>query len=1003
MPINVEVDGARVVYTVAHRGEDLAYPLLVDPEVTAGFLHSYGYDAYSCDPYHWGRIETDSPSFKIETHCGTIAPWGLGMYVTSAQWPTVFPLLTAGEQGLFEYQTRGLEKITRAYSSFVMHSMGNYNNDCMVHGIAANGGGWEGAWNYNCVGMYGAPWVSTSAGSTGNKFLFGTTVATTTPHNGWDSNFNAYMRDVEIRMWEDDLPYGPSGPGSEPQLMVPAVHPDPITDPSQQLSARALDRSTGIASLTFHGPPAWNGGTGKKTVTNPTCNRARCGRDFTGAVAIGSDMPNGTQHIRVEALDAAGNVRSTSQIPVRFEWGPIVQIDAPSGWTEEPTATVAATAASSALGIRSLALDGPAGWTAPHRPQTFSNATCTSATCPRTVTVTGSVGGPAGGLPEGESTLTATAAAPGMGPVSVTRVVRVDRSPPELTVDGIADDAYYPGDPVPVSISATDGVAGSAATRRSGVTRIEVYVDGGLKADTGVVPCTDGGSSCARSLSWTYDPDDHEPGEQEIRVVATDAAGNQATTVLEVLTPTPRAWPESDDPTFEDDDALLSGPLAALAATYPDRRDEVVWGLAESKPKPYHPENERLASLDLHAARITSDYAVVADPFALDLPPGCADTDEACYRMDATPSPKQAPNKRTAAGRLWRLDKTMKRLCPLQGGQRTCRYQVMVAFEPVAVACREPGAPGTGDECPPNRISERSPSGQWSYYDTPTPADYRNAVERFMWRYPFVKQYTAWNEPNAQGRLPDKPRVAAEYYNMLRDLCQETGLDGLPRCTTAIAGDFLDYGSNLLGEEGTWKNLDGTSNDVGPNGEPIPANDSYIERYLRFLDDPVQVWGLHPYESANDIVVRRFEQVVEALGGPATTPIWLTEVGGILNNRGAPPYPRNVGERRGARAIQHITSNPDSTYGSDSQEIPSTNGGLVNRFPRIKRVYFYSWRGDHIWDTGLMTLGMDEEGNRVPSTPRDMFFCVRYTTAPDRSASAVELDRQRCNGQAPLP
>lgn len=76
-----------------------------------------------------------SPSRTVGSRSGLVATSVVGetvFYVTTAQWPTVFSDLVAGEQGLLGYRTRGLEKIIKAHSSMVMHSMGNYDTDCMV-------------------------------------------------------------------------------------------------------------------------------------------------------------------------------------------------------------------------------------------------------------------------------------------------------------------------------------------------------------------------------------------------------------------------------------------------------------------------------------------------------------------------------------------------------------------------------------------------------------------------------------------------------------------------------------------------------------------------------------------------------------------------------------------------------------------------------------------------------------------------------------------------------
>lgn len=310
------IGDSTIAIRAAHHGEDLKYPVVVDPEVAATFYFNSASDAKVCGLDHWTPYESDNPTFKIETHCNTRTYYGAkGMYVTTAQWPTVFPLLKVGEQGGFIHQARGGEQIVKAYTSLMAHGLGNYWNDCMQFGIY-NNNGWETEPYTNCTGTgpVAAERRGGPPGSPQNRFWFGSTVNTNTPYDGWDSNFNAHMRDVEIWKFDGDLPYGPNG-SSKPVVTNTETT---ITDQNASISARALDQSTGVASITFRGPAGWSGN--NKSVSNTTCDRARCSTDFTASVPATSTMPDGQQTIWVIARDAAGNVNESVRVTMTFVW-----------------------------------------------------------------------------------------------------------------------------------------------------------------------------------------------------------------------------------------------------------------------------------------------------------------------------------------------------------------------------------------------------------------------------------------------------------------------------------------------------------------------------------------------------------------------------------------------------------------------------------------------------------------------------------------------------------
>jgi hypothetical protein len=175
----------------------------------------------------------------------------------------------------------------------------------------------------------------------------------------------------------------------------------------------------------------------------------------------------------------------------------------------------------------------------------------------------------------------------------------------------------------------------------------------------------------------------------------------------------------------------------------------------------------------------------------------------------------------------------------------------------------------------------------------PSVAEYRRAVRAFLQRYPRVKLFAAWNEPNNQSQPTDKnPRRAAEFTNALKDEC--------PDCTV-IAGDVLDE----------------------------PDAPQWLTTYARFLKAKPAAWGIHDYSATNRFDPQRLQKVMAVVQGP----IWLTETGGVAKFGKAFPYDL----RRQASAMRYLFE-------------------LASRERRIRRVYLYNWTGaprDARFDAGL--------------------------------------------------
>jgi hypothetical protein len=184
--------------------------------------------------------------------------------------------------------------------------------------------------------------------------------------------------------------------------------------------------------------------------------------------------------------------------------------------------------------------------------------------------------------------------------------------------------------------------------------------------------------------------------------------------------------------------------------------------------------------------------------------------------------------------------------------------------------------------------------------------EYRREVLRFRHRYPDVREYSPWNEPNLaiNPRNYDPARIAS-YYHVLRRMC--------PACTV-LGADVVDTSSL----------------------------DRWMRAYLREFprDRRPRHWGLHNYVDVNSDsswgtrVMRRL----------APGEIWFTETGAIV--RRSKPTRTSDNDRRLTIKIGR----------SRAVEATKRVFRLARTSPRITRVYIYHWKATRSgsWDSALV-------------------------------------------------
>jgi hypothetical protein len=182
----------------------------------------------------------------------------------------------------------------------------------------------------------------------------------------------------------------------------------------------------------------------------------------------------------------------------------------------------------------------------------------------------------------------------------------------------------------------------------------------------------------------------------------------------------------------------------------------------------------------------------------------------------------------------------------------------------------------------------------------PSVREYSNRVAEFRARYPWVREFSTWNEANLGSVQPTgrHPRRTAVYYRALKRQCREC---------TVVAVELLVTSNWRM-----WR---------------------WIRAFRERAGRGRLIFGLHNYP---DVTRLRTKATRLFLRRVKNSEVWITETGGIVRHRRF-----RYNEGRAARVIRHVFK-------------------LTDRFSRITRLYLYNWRydGNTRWDSGLIS----EEG-----------------------------------------
>ena len=182
----------------------------------------------------------------------------------------------------------------------------------------------------------------------------------------------------------------------------------------------------------------------------------------------------------------------------------------------------------------------------------------------------------------------------------------------------------------------------------------------------------------------------------------------------------------------------------------------------------------------------------------------------------------------------------------------------------------------------------------------PTPDQLVEQFRALRARYPWVTDFSAWNEANCRCQATwNKPALVATYWKRMRADC--------PDCRV-LGADLVDVDGMI----------------------------EWTKRFLRAAGRQPAYWGVHNYVSANNFSTQSTVDLLKATTGE----IWFTETGGVVARRSKYSHakiPQGVGHA--ADTIRFILQ---------------TLAGLS---PRVTRAYFYQWNsssGTDSWDSSFV-------------------------------------------------
>ncbi len=570
LPVTSTIQGSTLVLHVAHRSLDVAYPIVVDPQI--GVLEPDGWYWNRYDSPGWGTYQSPgSQNWQLWR-----PEWGNGPFVGSRGLMTYgyynpdgrydyYPLNTVSEWNYYgefsRYSTAYVYAFEEWNTLYPGYTGGGWTPPCAYSGIYSLTDGWE---NYagrvcpqsNSPGNYGLFCAggncdaATSPGHYPNYMVFGT------QGQGYAANFVYDLYAANVYLTDRDNPTVSGGP--------PGAWTNDTT-----FSAQANQTGLGVNQLAVSSPgnPGW-----QPTGWSSNCSAEpnyHCPATTPPLTATTSGLPEGTSTINATASTLSGHTLTQNIGQVKVDRSPpalafggtltngavisqdsTLNVDATDGSNDGNPADARSGVASIDITLdpgtpnaQQLEHVSQGACQGPGCPQTPPPAACTD---PDNCSLTAAYTYPIANATDGTHTVQVTAT-DNLGHTSAPQDTTfvVDTTAPDVMLSGplaAAGGASLSGASHELDIAATDNGPTGVAT--SGVSKIDVYVDRDLTQSPPVnaTPVFEqlasgcAGSQCPRdgSATWSMDARALGDGQHVVEVVTTDLAGNADTQTLPV-------------------------------------------------------------------------------------------------------------------------------------------------------------------------------------------------------------------------------------------------------------------------------------------------------------------------------------------------------------------------------------------------------------------------------------------------------------------------------------
>jgi hypothetical protein len=549
VPVQYRVEGNDLVMTVEHRSGDFAMPIMLDPSVVYGWNDN----PRRYDSTGWGVYQSN-PASRWCSYFGD-AYAGYGQYTfgrPESYQPCSSTWYSANEVYEFNYYgefARGSTAFVEGWNEGTNFDAG-WGGTCRYSGVYSVAlERWETFSGNECETAWNRIRYHRSPGTPPNYAVFGTLIN----GSGLRQNFTNQLWGATVFVSDRENPTVEQGPRPIPTGWTK----DTVIDVTARDSGIGVDWTQ--IRLSTPGQPDHLESRLHPCSADPA-NHCPSRDDFAYAT---NNMPEGIRTLSAQAGDLIrqspfselGTVKIDRTAPVIVDFPDTVRPGSalPAGvhrLTVRADDTGTGGATNSGVKKFEFSIDG-GGWSA-------ASATCASGPCSHSFSVDARADT---GLDEGEHTVRVRVADE-VGLISPERAFKivVDRTAPSVELGGeLFDSAHEPltGEDYDLLVEALDGTSTSL---QSGVTRIEVRLDGSrvaLSEDT----CPE--DSCEMDLRWEFRRGNYPtPGSHRAEVIVTDGAGNEKREVFDfVLSATRTGAP----PAREGDASTMSsrGPTAA--------------------------------------------------------------------------------------------------------------------------------------------------------------------------------------------------------------------------------------------------------------------------------------------------------------------------------------------------------------------------------------------------------------------------------------------------------